>query len=211
MSRIALMKKGGKWFAKNTPVTRYWKYVSWTNPIFTANVKEQDGVYYTLSANHYTDNEPAYKAMDGDTTTSENCWWTNMYGGPTESDPAWWQIKSDKKLKITNIKIHNEVASPVNFGTAIWQGSNDGSDWVNLANITGTNTAGYTTTVSLNPSDGYYYHRLLITASLPSNYASSGVSIQEIELSGYIANETVDKYDYDFTTVENLYYAFKKG
>lgn len=198
MSRIALMKKGGKWFAKAIPTTRYWKYTSWTNPIFTSNVKAQDGVYYTLSASHYTDNEPAYKAMDGDATTPEN-------------DPAWWQIKSSKQLKITNIKIHNEVASPVNFGTAIWQGSNDGSNWVNLANITGTNTAGYTTTVSLNPSDGYYYHRLLITASLPSSYASSGVSIQEIELLGYIANETVDKYDYDFTTVENLYYAFKKG
>ena len=51
MSRLAFYKKGGKYYAKNTPVIRYWKNndTTFTRPNITAD----DDYDYTTVENHY--------------------------------------------------------------------------------------------------------------------------------------------------------------
>lgn len=181
---------------------KYWKYEDvfdypWTQPVFSANTLTDSGIDYTLTASH--ESQPAWWAFNGDSTTGDNCWWT-AHGITSTSNPCWISFYSSTKIKLSQVDILNEHVSNENFQTGVLQASNDGSGWVDLATITGTNTAAYTTTVNVSTEIGYHYYRLYFTAS----YSTSGVSIQTITLYGTKHSETVSvegtSDDYDYTT-----------
>jgi len=187
-------------------VTKYYKGINetWLQPIFSSNTKYESGIYYTLRGSR--ESGAAYLALNGSWDGSENCWWTGSYT-VTEADPAIWNIITSKPIKIITLKIKNEVSSPVNFKTATWQGSKDNENWDILANINGTNTTGYITTVNFTQEDlDYYpYHRFVVTESF-----GSGVSVQQFGLTGYTLGKmetTPDQAEY--TKTVNVYKLYR--
>lgn len=151
------------------------KYISedFKNQIMTAETTND----WTATASNTNGSYSAWKAFNGNFTTSNDCWYSgNLSSTTTES---WIQLQSPEPNYIKSVYIKNEIETAQNFKNAIIQGSTDGSIWDNLYTITDRpNTVGYEETYTVNSNNKYNYVRLLIT----ENYTTSGVSIQEIEI-----------------------------
>lgn len=151
------------------------KYISedFKNQIMTAETTND----WTATASNTNGSYSAWKAFNGNFTTSNDCWYSgNLSSTTTES---WIQLQSPEANYIKSVYIKNEIETAQNFKNAIIQGSTDGSIWDNLYTITDRpNTVGYEETYTVNSNNKYNYVRLLIT----ENYTTSGVSIQEIEI-----------------------------
>ena len=178
--------KNGKLYQLANTVRKYYKYdyQNWTQPVFSSNNNTTSGISYTISASH--EKQPAWHAFNGDTSTGDNCWWTN-HGSTSESSPCWIQLKASKKIKMSKVVLRNEHSSAENFKTGYVQVSNNGTSWTNVATINGTNTASHETSVNISVNEGYYYYRLYFVAA----FSSEGVSIQTINYTGKIP-ETVE-------------------
>lgn len=100
-------------------------------------------------------------------------WWSGNIG-VTSNNPCWFSIELPVAIQPTGIMIMNEIETPENFKTAIFQGSNNGSSWTDLYTINNSpNTAGYKKEYPFVCNTAYRYFRMLFTAS-----HSSGVSVQ---------------------------------
>lgn len=110
-------------------------------------------------------------------TESDYAWWTGDVG-VSENNPAWFSIEVPEAFAPTGIWIMNEIVSPQNFKTAIFQGSNDNSTWDNIYTISNSpNTTGYQQEHTFVCETAYKYFRMLFTAS-----HSSGVSVQAFKI-----------------------------
>lgn len=138
------------------------------------------GANFACSASSAHEEDPAYYAFDGDTTTEERCWWTGEVGQITPQNPAWITYYFPQAIVPTQVKIYNELASPCNIKNAVIQGSNDNSNWTDLYTITNSpDTTGYVNTCNIETNNSYKYFRVYITDGYDAQY---GVSIQEIEI-----------------------------
>ena len=149
----------------------------WTNPQMSSN--SQDGYVASASTSAQTSLGP-YRAFDKDTTGEDLCWYT---GGT--SMPQWIMLECPKSVRLTSCMIMNEVKTPESFKSGYIQGSNDGSNFDTLYTITDrANTAGLQTTYQIDTETYYKYLRIYCTAT-----SGSGLSIQEIEFSGFIKDK----------------------
>ncbi|MGM9544495.1 MAG: hypothetical protein ACI3T9_05875 [Romboutsia timonensis] len=237
MSRIALMKKGGKWFAKNIPVTRYWKYVV----VKVGSPTIKGTVVSGFSANNYlkipyiSSVPSSYESVVKFTTPSS--WNTSVN----------YESLGFSSADFTGcmIFIGTGKSTKYNAGTLnICIG--DGSSWtyiVSTNTYTIKNNTTYwvktiwdgTTWKSYISTDGKIYTQIgndltygfgaLLTSeqwlgntatSSGLNYFTGSIDLSEcyIKLNNEIwwdGVKLVESTDYDFTTVENHYYGFKKG
>lgn len=153
--------------------------IPWTNPQMSSN--SQDGYVASASSDDHTLGAQIWKAFDKDTTTPEDTWYT----GPA-SMPQWIMLECPEPVRLTSCMIMNEVSTPESFRSGYIQGSNDGSNFDTLYTITDRpNTTGLQVTYTFDNNKYYKYLRVYCTAS----YGSSGLSIQEIEFSGYVKSE----------------------
>lgn len=158
-------------------------------PTLTAN-GTMGGSSYACAASH--ENQPAWWAFDGDTTTGERCWWTN-HGVTSVSNPCWITYYSPEAIKVSKVILENEVATPASPKTGKIQGSNDNSTWADLADINvSNNDSGYQTTIEVNAKVAYKYIRFYFTES----WETGGVSIQEINIFQAVGNPST-LYSYD--------------
>lgn len=153
--------------------------IAWTNPAMTAN--SMDGYVITASSN-FVDGlgSDMYKAFDKDLDTNDSCWYTGNV-----SMPQWIMLECPTPVRVTSCMIKNEVYTPVNFKSGYIQGSNDGSSFDTLYTISNrADTTGLAETYTFENSKYYKYLRVYCTESY-----GSGLSIQEIEFSGYVKSE----------------------
>ncbi len=110
-------------------------------------------------------------------TEGDYAWWTGDVG-ISESNPGWFSIEVPEAFVPSGIWIMNEIQTPQNFKTAVFQGSNDGSTWEDIYTINNSpNTEGYRQEHLFNCNKSYNHFRMLFTAS----YAG-GVSIQAFKI-----------------------------
>lgn len=147
----------------------------WTNPQMNSN--SQDGYVASASVSSSISSTAIYKAFDKNLTAQDECWYT----GPV-SMPQWIMLECPEPVRLTRCMIMDEVKTPEGFKSGYIQGSNDGSTFDTLYTITDrASTAGLQTTYQINTDTYYKYLRVYCTASY-----GSGLSIQEIEFSGFI-------------------------
>ena len=153
--------------------------IPWTNPQMTSN--SQDGYVASASVSSSSTGSAIWKAFNKDTTSSEDCWYTGSV-----SMPQWIMLECPEPVRLTSCMIANEVATPVNFKSGYIQGSNDGNTFDTLYTITDRpNTTGLKETYTFTNDVYYKYLRVYCTASY-----GSGLSIQEIEFSGFTKDAT---------------------
>jgi len=149
----------------------------YTNPLLTANGTaggDSYAAYASLESSPYY----VWQAFDGDTTTSENCW----YSGANPTFPVDLTYYYPQAVTVTSIDITNEVATPVSIKDAIIQGSNDGTNFDDLATIQNVSTYGETTNFPVSTTNKYKYIRLHILSSWPYSSEGEGVSVQEVTI-----------------------------
>lgn len=157
--------------------------IAWTNPQMNSN--SQDGYVLTSSSNNTSDGKSdMYRAFDKDTTTSDYCWYTGSV-----AMPQWIMLECPEPVRLTSCMIMNEITTPVNFKSGYIQGSNDGSNFDTLYTITDRpDTAGLQVTYTFDNNKYYKYLRVYCTEQWSGPYGD-GLSIQEIEFSGYVKSE----------------------
>ena len=129
---------------------------------------------YIIDRNSHNWYRDAYVVFNLNKTDGDYAWYTNVT--PTEQNPVWISIKVPVAFVPKKIYIMNQVQSPANFKDAIFQASNNGSDWVDLLTITDSpNTVAYEQYHNINTNVAYTYFRMLFTSSWGQ---VGGVSIQ---------------------------------
>lgn len=110
-------------------------------------------------------------------TTGDYAWWTGNVG-VSKNNPGWFSIEVPEAFVPTRIFIMNEIVSPENFKDAVFQGSNNGTNWDDLLTITDSpNTTGLQQYFPLSTTSAYKFFRMLFTAS-----HASGVSVQAFQI-----------------------------
>lgn len=183
----------------------YKKYTfgSWTRPNLSAN-GSMGGTSFAVSVdNIYDGNYPAWKAVDGNTTTGDNCW-----ASGTNGFPHWYAFYNPDPLKVTQLQIMNRVytASYANIQNYQIQISDNGSSWTTI--YTGTNsnnTSGSTWTINLSsvnykPSK---YFRIYITSRLGND---SYVTIGELKITAQKVTGATNSNSNDYDYIENVPY-----
>lgn len=154
--------------------------IPWTNPQMSSN--SQDGYVASASSDDHTFDSQIWKAFDKDITTPEDAWYT----GPV-SPPQWIMLECPEPVRLTSCMIMNEVSTPVNLRSGYIQGSNDGTTFDTLYTIINrTDATGFAETYTFDNNRYYKYLRVYCVDKWSS---SDGISIQEIEFSGYVKSE----------------------
>lgn len=183
----------------------YKKYTfgSWTRPNLSAN-GSMGGTSFAVSVdNIYDGNYPAWKAVDGNTTTGNNCW-----ASGTNGFPHWYAFYNPDPLKVTQLQIMNRVytASYANIQNYQIQISDNGSSWTTI--YTGTNsnnTSGSTWTINLSSVDykPSKYFRIYITSRLGND---SYVTIGELKITAQKVTGATNSNSNDYDYIENVPY-----
>lgn len=181
----------------------YKKYTfgSWTRPNLSAN-GSMGGTSFAVSVDNIHDgNYPAWKAVDGNTTTGNNCW-----ASGTNGFPHWYAFYNPDPLKVTQLQIMNRVytASYANIQNYQIQISDNGSSWTTI--YTGTNsnnTSGSTWTINLSSVDykPSKYFRIYITSRLGND---SYVTIGELKITAQKVTGATNSNSNDY--IENVPY-----
>ena len=142
---------------------------------FTSNTSIEG---YTVDQSHGAGSYPqAWCVFNQNYTTGEYAWWTGSIG-VSPGNPAWFSIEVHEAFVPAGIFIMNEVVSPENFRDAIFQGSNNGTDWDDLLTITDSpNTTGLQQTFDISTGNAYKFFRMYFTTS-----HASGVSVQAFQI-----------------------------
>ena len=180
-----------------------YKFNNWSQPVFTDSKLNSGDVWYKLHWSTYNGSYYPWLAFNNNTTKNNDCWFTGSVV-ISESAPQWICMECEYPLKLTQVSIMNEKASPVNFKTGYVQASNNFSSWTNLATLTGVNTASKVITATMAPTQGYRFYRLYFTSSFASG--SKGVSLQNIVFTGQIQRE-VTTAEYNVCTIHDSYRA----
>lgn len=149
------------------------------NPIPKTFTSDTSISGYVCSASTEDSSNLAWRVWKQDYTTSEWAWWTGSVT-VSESNPCWVQIQVPDAFVPSSITTWNEVSTPANYQTAVFQGSNDGTTWTDIVQMpANVNTASYKNTAVCSTNTAFSYFRLYITASYAG---SNGVSIQAIKI-----------------------------
>lgn len=154
--------------------------IGWQQPILSAN-GTMGGSSFAVSASSEYSTWKAWQAFNGETTGNEG--WES-----TSTTDAWIQFYNPTALKVSQLDLLNfyrDIAA-FKFESGSVEASNDGTSWTELCTFTANQTAGGTTTVNVNSSNFYKYHRI------NCHRASSGyIIIQEITITA-VYQETID-------------------
>ena len=195
---LCAMKKNDKYSLKANTITKYWKYnyEPWTQPVLTANGVLGGDSFGVLARSEYSSNYSAWKAFDGSTTSG----WEEA--GAT--DTAWYIFYTPNPINITAIgwALSSSVYGIRNYKLLA---SNDNISFVDLGSYSNNETS-YTTPTIISNNGYYKYYKIQATHSSSSSriYEFNIIATQQT-----IVESTQD--DYDFTTEEKTYFAFKKG
>lgn len=209
MSRLAFYKKGGKYYAKNTPVIRYWKNnnTTFTRPNLTTKGTLGGSSFAVASSiAGYNSNYEIWKAFDGNTETK--------YQSVSSTSIAWITFYNPKPLNVKSITYYQEHGERNYYiRNMTIQGSNDNINWTNIGTHTATAWVD-NFTVDMNSNTGFYkYHRLYITNRSYFNNQNAYLICRELTMVA-TQRDSIDEVtaddDYDYTTVENHYQIFRK-
>lgn len=144
---------------------------------FTSNTSIEG---YVIDQSHGGGSYPqAWCVFNQNYTTGDYAWWTgsiDMYD--YEEQTAWFSIEVPEAFVPVEIFIMNEVRSPENFKNAIFQGSNNGTEWDDLLEITDSpNETGLKQNFDVSANKAYKFFRMLFTAS-----HTSGVAVQAFQI-----------------------------
>lgn len=209
MSRLAFYKKGGKYYAKNTPVTRYWKNndTTFTRPNLTTKGTLGGSSFAVASSiAGYNSNYEIWKAFDGDIEAK--------YQSVSNTSIAWITFYNPKPLNVKSITYYQEHGERYYYiRNMTIQGSNDNTNWTNIGTYTATAWVD-NFTVDMNSNTGFYkYHRLYITNRSYFSNQNAYLICRELTMVATQRNsidEVTADDDYDYTTVENHYQIFRK-
>lgn len=135
----------------------------------STNFYTADG--WSLSASSSRAGYSADEAIDGIIAGS------NYWGSEEEANP-WLMIKSPLPLKILKLELEGLYIGGTD-GTAIIQGSKNGSDWIDLSTALSGSTGSQE--VTLKNTDWYYYYKINMTSP-----DSDSVQLQEIKTVQYL-------------------------
>ena len=144
---------------------------------FTSNTSIEG---YVIDQSHGSGSYPqAWCVFNQKYTTGDYAWYTGSIGMyDYEEQTAWFSIEVPEAFVPVEIFIMNEVQSPENFKDAVFQGSNNGTDWDDLLEITDSpNTTGLQQNFIVSANKAYKIFRMLFTAS-----HASGVSVQAFQI-----------------------------
>lgn len=179
---------------------------NFTQPVLSAN-GTMGGDSFAASASSEYSTWKAWQAFNGETTGNEG-WESNS------TTDAWIQFYNPTGLKVSQLDLLNfyrDIATFKYEGGSV-EASNDGTNWVQLCTFTANQTAGGTTTVSVNSSNFYKYHRInchkatagyiilqeiTITATYISTPASGGKTAEEWWQEQVTNYGVCDKFVYD--------------
>lgn len=142
---------------------------------FTSNTSIEG---YVIDQSSGAGNYPqAWCIFNQNYTTGDYAWWTGG-AGVSPDNPGWFSIEVPEAFVPTRIFIMNEIQSAENFKDAVFQGSNNGTDWEDLLEITDSpNTTGLQQYFPLSTTSAYKFFRMLFTAS-----HRGGVSVQAFQI-----------------------------
>ena len=138
---------------------------------------------YVCSASNTQNPYYPWSVWTQDYTTSDWGW----YSGSV-SMPQWIQIEVPQAFVPSAVAIYNEINTPANMKAAVFQASNDGTNWTSLYTISDwPNTATHTEKLKLNTSQAFKYFRLYITDAYQTGVAIQAMQIfkREIFSSGF--------------------------
>ena len=129
------------------------------------------------ASNSYNDNYLPWYAFDKTLGYNQQTWAT------TNTLPQWIQYKFEEPTCIKKVCITNRNEQNIRaVQTFIFQGSNNGTDYDDLATCTSTSSAAfYKSQFFINNINEYLYYRLYITANF-NDATGTGCGISEIEL-----------------------------
>ena len=151
--------------------------LSKANAVPTDFTSDTSHAGYTMLYSHVDGVYPyVYVVFNQDYTTADYGWYSGNVKMTTDTSTSancWFGIELPEAISPTGIFIMNEVHSPENFKTAVFQGCNDGASWENIIDIAGSNSAGYKQNIPITGANAYKYFRVLFTSAY-----GSGVSVQ---------------------------------
>lgn len=158
---------------------RYVDYVNlygdWIRPNLTANGTISEGNFAVNTDSIFNGDYNAYKAVNGNTTSTNDCW-----ASGTNGFPHWFEFYSSDTIKITKLTIMNRIytATYANIGDYDIQISENGSDWKTIySGSNSNNTSGSSWDINLsnvqNATSKYW--RIYIKSRLGNdNYVTIG-------------------------------------
>jgi hypothetical protein len=187
---------GKKTYYKEIPQYKYYKYLyqNWTQPVLTSN--SSNSSFVVSASTIYSSGYDAWCSFKSNKTDS-TAWLTSTK--PSTSSPQWYQFKTSKKLKISKINMKNRGGSAGCGAMSSFkiQGSNNGSQWVDLTGTLSNSNNSFlgTWTINVNANTAYYYHRFLIYGSNTGDRLSIGYPTIVAQTQD-VVESSLDDYDY---------------
>lgn len=173
--------------AKKETVRKYYKYVSWTQPVLTSNGTVGGASFAANASSEYNSGSRAYFAFDSGST---------QYWHSNSGHPQWLGWYNPNPLKITSIKVKNRNSDGAFINDYTVLCSNNGSNFIEVASGTSPNQTAYGEwTINISEADSYKYWRLNCTSSSGNN--SSYTAVQQITITATeLVAGTASNYDY---------------
>ena len=141
---------------------------------------------YVVDQSHGAGSYPeAFVVFNRNSSSGDYAWFSGNIG-ISAANPAWFSIEVPEAFVPAGIHIMNEIQTPENFKTAIFQGSDNGSSWEDIYTVNDNpNQAGYAQDCFFECDRPYKYFRMFFTAS-----HASGVSVQMFKIYRTTGNVT---------------------
>lgn len=157
-------------------------------PTLTSNTSAADTVG-TAIRNDYSNGCEAWKAMNNDKLTSDNCWYKN-------SRPCWLGFHFNNPVVVKSFFLRQEHNTPEYIRGFIFQASNDGNSWVDLGNYRMSGQApGFEEGYSVDNDTEYTYYRWYF-----NDGPGGGISVQLAQM-----------YDVNILDLNKIYEYTKKS
>lgn len=144
-------------------------------PVMTSNTAPYGEVISSPAFDVYY----SYKAFDGTNTNLNDSWLTSGNGSGTAY--IGYKFKVPTKIKFVAFTTRNEASTPRVPKTMTLQGSDNGTNWVNITESGEIKTTAYTPNVSYNfevlnnDIASYHYIRLLVETVWDTSYVGLGI------------------------------------
>ena len=196
--------EGGKTYVvKEENVRKYYKYITWEQPILSSNGTMGGYNFACTQSNSLNSTTVAWRVFNGDSTTTgeSNRWQINNID---TSSWYWLSWYNPNPIMLKGLTIYNSESTYVVKAYKI-QGSNDNSNWTDIVTGTNTNTTelGSWQIDMSNNTTSYPYFRIYCQ---PNN--STSMQISEIQINAKAVVESTAE-DYDFYEDVDIYKALK--
>lgn len=148
----------------------------WSQPFLTANGTLGVDDFAVSATSQYSSNAP-YKCF----TTNTNEAWLAGATSISEADPQYYTLYYKTPVMISSIDMKNRDTTNEMLGNFVFQSSDDGETWWDVATFENRNTTGGAiVTFAINETTAHTYHRFKITSNIAG--ASGRVSIGSLTI-----------------------------